>query len=222
MSGWTQGLSLPESDTLVHKSYGDEGNTQSQDDSGRFTSGTGGDVQGSSDDRSGSLGETALREGGFTVGQGKYSDGPKTGWMVSLKGSEATETMEHMMGPSDLPNATPLENFERNVDGMVAGFTEEHDDLLSQEGHFLGGWIDEGKFYLDVSVNVSSEEEATRMGEEHDQKAIFNVETGEYKKLGVEKAESDSPLQEKHKVLVDTRGKTSKQIAQELVTGLLK
>ena len=43
----------------------------------------------------------------------------------------------------------------------------------------LGGWEDEGVFYLDVSVIVQNQEEALRLAAENKQSAIYSFDTGE-------------------------------------------
>ncbi len=57
---------------------------------------------------------------------------------------------------------------------LMAGIV---DDTI--ERIFIGGWMDKGLFYLDVSFLVDTEEEAIRMAKSNNQLAYFNNTTKE-------------------------------------------
>lgn len=44
---------------------------------------------------------------------------------------------------------------------------------------YQGGWIENGKVYLDVSHNVQNRDEAVAMGKKHNQKAIYHIDKDE-------------------------------------------
>ncbi len=49
--------------------------------------------------------------------------------------------------------------------------------ILSQPAYFLGGWLDEGFFYLDVSVALQGRHKALKFAAENNQKAIWHPST---------------------------------------------
>lgn len=57
-------------------------------------------------------------------------------------------------------------------------YVRDNDDLLSQEGHFVGLWNDpqDGTVYLDVSVVTMEASEARQQCEEKDQIAFFDLQ----------------------------------------------
>ncbi len=48
-------------------------------------------------------------------------------------------------------------------------------DLLSENNHFMGVWVDDGKYYLDVSIFETSEDKAKEIARNAEQLAIFNL-----------------------------------------------
>lgn len=48
-------------------------------------------------------------------------------------------------------------------------------DLLSQEDKYFGGWLSEGQIFLDVSIPVTSLEEANAIAVEHQQRAFWDL-----------------------------------------------
>lgn len=49
-------------------------------------------------------------------------------------------------------------------------------DLLSENNHFMGVWVDNGKYYLDVSIFETNETKAKEIARNAKQLAIFNLE----------------------------------------------
>lgn len=135
-----------------------------RDEHGRFTD-------------TGSLGDTAITQGGFSLSLA--GDRPHSGWMVSRFGSERSFSIEQLAADqpmSFVPGEPWHDNFTHEVDRFVA----DHRDELKQKGTYLGGWIDSGRLFLDCSVNIPDRAEAERFAKEQQQFAIFNAGTGEY------------------------------------------
>jgi hypothetical protein len=87
-------------------------------------------------------------------------DVPKYGYMVSL------------------PDRERVFSGEISDDDVRSFVTDRIDDLSDFE-NFLGGWIDKGKVYLDVSVHVEDRDQALMMGKLFKQKAIYDIAAGE-------------------------------------------
>ena len=54
-------------------------------------------------------------------------------------------------------------------------YMRKNQDLLVKADHYLGGWVDAGKAYLDISVRHESQEAALKLARKHRQLAIFNL-----------------------------------------------
>lgn len=86
---------------------------------------------------------------------------------------------------------------ERVIDGDASAadiekFAKDNEDLLGKPGHFLGGWKDGGKTYLDVSENVASRAEAHALGREHGQLEVYDVAAGKSEKVESKKSAEPS------------------------------
>jgi hypothetical protein len=73
----------------------------------------------------------------------------------------------------------------RKISGPVDSITlvtyvSDNWDLLSENGKVFGGWLDRetGITYLDVVTLFDNREDAERLGREHGEIAIFDLETG--------------------------------------------
>jgi hypothetical protein len=64
------------------------------------------------------------------------------------------------------------------VYSYVKMYVSEHGFMLSDVTYNLGGWINDGKLYLDISVVYDNEEEAIRMAKENKQLAYFDIANG--------------------------------------------
>jgi len=180
-----------------------------RDEHGRFTD-------------TGSLGDTAITEGGFSLSLA--GDRPHSGWMVSRFGSERSFSIEQLAADqpmSFVPGEPWHDNFTHEVDRFVA----DHRDELKQKGTFLGGWIDSNRLYLDVSVNIQDEKEAEQFAMDNQQFAMFNSETGEYREFeqtrrAAARAEADEKakqtMKEHEKVLIDIGDDDAETIAERL------
>lgn len=104
-----------------------------------------------------------LQEGGFTY-QPVKDFSPTTGFMVS-----PYQDREGKILGSEVTHDDIMEYAEKNA------------DLLTNESHYLGGWLNEedGYAYLDISIRATSKEEANRIGCEHKQLAYFDLATFE-------------------------------------------
>ena len=94
-------------------------------------------------------------------GGGSYSfitgeTNPTTGYMVSIR------------------------DRQRIIDELqvkeVQCYVTENKGLLMTDGAFLGVWVSDGKWYLDVSYNVHRLESAIKMGKANEQIAIWDCE----------------------------------------------
>ena len=54
-------------------------------------------------------------------------------------------------------------------------------DILNEI--FIGGWLDNGEYYVDISILVYSEDLAIKIGKEYKQKGIFHLQTHQYQDL---------------------------------------
>jgi hypothetical protein len=158
----------------------------------------------------GGLGITAVRSGGFSVGHGGLA--PKTGWMVSQKGTEMTRPLEALSaeGGKMTWEGQTVDMFKANVARFVGEFRAAHSDALAAPDVYLGGWVDTGVLYLDVSENIQDDDEATAAARENEQKAIYDAGTGEYKVMKAKPVE---------KVYVKGDASDS-DIAEALIEGL--
>jgi hypothetical protein len=97
------------------------------------------------------------------------------GFTINLKGKPVTNGFAF----------SPYKNREAVLDSVDAksidSFLSKNEDLLFQDGHFLGGWrnADDGKFYLDISVVDPNKFRALERALKNDQIAIFDLTKGE-------------------------------------------
>jgi hypothetical protein len=99
----------------------------------------------------------AANEGGFTF-HDHVGDGPKDGYMVSLyKNCETKLPMQELTAEH------------------VRDFSARHTDLLARPHHYLGGWLEKGHFYLDVSVHVPEVNQALRDAIRARQLGVYDV-----------------------------------------------
>lgn len=102
----------------------------------------------------------AARQGGFTL-HDHVGDGPTEGYMVSLyKDSEFSKPMTEL---------TPEH---------VRNFVAQNSEALGKPHHYLGGWLQDGKFYLDVSVHIPDINRATAQAVRNQQLGIYDLNRG--------------------------------------------
>lgn len=126
---------------------------------GRFAPGAGSDAV------AGSLHEP---DGGFTWS-------PKTGPYKGT-GYAVSPYPERSEGIADVKDMSATE-----VAAKVQEYSAKNADLLSQPGHYVGGWHDpeDGRGYLDTVIVAKTPEEATSVALAHDQIAYFDFQTGQ-------------------------------------------
>jgi hypothetical protein len=75
----------------------------------------------------------------------------------------------------------------------VRKFVHENIDKLQQPGHYIGGWVDDNKVYMDVSVVGDPSAETIATAEGQGQLAVFDLESFEtiYTSLGKSVLEGD-------------------------------
>ena len=87
-----------------------------------------------------------------------YNETPEVGYMVSFdKDAEAKY--------GDL---TP---------NIIEDYFYRHHEALRDRDVFVGAWLNDGVWYLDLSLNTASFEEAHVIGKIAKQKAIYNLDT---------------------------------------------
>src|SRR3990167_10442214 len=96
-------------------------------------------------------------KGGFTYNP-RSGRSPKSGYMVS-----------------------PYKNRESVVDSgkvtaaTIANYIVSNADVLGKPEHFIGGWVDGGKLFLDISVRKASAGAAKALAIANDQLAFFDL-----------------------------------------------
>jgi hypothetical protein len=103
---------------------------------------------------------SAANQGGFTL-HDHVGDAPQNGYMVSLdKQSEW---------------ARPIGDLKSQD---IADFANKHHDKLDQRGHYLGGWLDNGNFYLDISKHRPTLDRAASDAVQNNQIGIYDLAHG--------------------------------------------
>jgi len=124
------------------------------------------------------LGNQAVRTGGFSISTA--GDNPDSGWMVSQAGTERSFTIDELATSQSMGSEPAGNPWEGNVSNEIERFLTDNRGDLERPGTYLGGWIDGGRLYLDVSHNIESKEEAMTYADDQNQLAMFNAGTGEY------------------------------------------
>jgi hypothetical protein len=57
----------------------------------------------------------------------------------------------------------------------IVSYVDEHFVLLSSPTIYLGGWVNEDKVYLDLSLNIDDKKEAMSVANNNNQVAIFDL-----------------------------------------------
>ena len=96
--------------------------------------------------------EALATNGGFSYNPTTGRANPRKGYMVSLPGYERKFT-----------NPT-----EADIDAYVKGLRRMNRNM------YIGGWVNEGITYLDLSIRMTKREAAEHIGRQHKQKAIYD------------------------------------------------
>lgn len=101
-------------------------------------------------------------DGGFTVHPVTH-ESPTTGYMVS-----------------PYPDRSESMPIGEVTAAALARFVVKNRDVLSQPGHYFGGWHDPktGQVWLDISIRAETPEAATALAHEHAQIAYFDLAAG--------------------------------------------
>ena len=100
------------------------------------------------------------KNGGFTAKPNLIPVKPKSGYAVSLKGYETR---------------VPLEIVSL---GLFRELLKCYQRLAEKNIAYIGGWIDEGYLYLDLSLILHNKEQALEVASKNKQKAIFDFGSG--------------------------------------------
>ncbi len=102
----------------------------------------------------------ALENGGFTYNP-LYGATPHCGYAVSLRGHE--------------------KSFDSGTitDDVLWKYLRENSEQMKDPARYIGGWVNDGRLYLDVSVVLQNEKEARKIGRINDQTGIFDLWTNE-------------------------------------------
>jgi hypothetical protein len=98
-------------------------------------------------------------EGGFTY-QPVTKDMPKPG-----------DPVYAVAYSKDTERVYPLGTFKPS---LLQGFVKENWTDLRQPDHYLGGWVDGGKAYIDCSIVTPDEERAIKVAKDANQLAYFS------------------------------------------------
>jgi hypothetical protein len=77
-----------------------------------------------------------------------------------------------------LPNRELQINRNAFNTSVLADFINNNIDLLSNENNFVGGWIENGIIYLDVSEQIADKRTALNLGVQRNQLAIYDANSG--------------------------------------------
>ena len=62
------------------------------------------------------------------------------------------------------------------INGIVKDFVKENGMELNNPENFLGGWIDDGELFLDISRVYDNEHDALRIAVENGQRAYYHID----------------------------------------------
>lgn len=102
----------------------------------------------------------ATSNGGFTYNP-LYGATPQRGYAVALQG----------YGKIYEPGAVTIDDLRE--------YLRESGEQMKDPARYIGGWINDGKLYLDVSIVLPTEEEARKTGRMNDQTDVYNFVSGE-------------------------------------------
>ena len=91
---------------------------------------------------------------------------PTTGFVVSERGFELK-----------LKLFGPVINRDILISAIVREFIRENGMELNNPENFLGGWIDDGELFLDISRVYDNEHDALRIAVENGQRAYYHIDT---------------------------------------------
>jgi phage gp29-like protein len=124
--------------------------------------------------RGGGLADVAEKKGGFTYNpvRLKHRGPPRRGYALSVR--------------KDTEKVIDLAAKREAVKAQLKEYVRKHRETIKAEGNYLGGWIDNGKLYLDISKVIKDRNEAVKAAERAEQLAIYDL--GEGKTIEIKKA----------------------------------
>lgn len=103
------------------------------------------------------LKQELIQNNGFSYNINTGEFNPDYGYFVSIQGFEAT---------------FDLSEFEdKNLKQYIMGNSEQ----LADHDRWLGGWVDDGKVYLDVSLKTEFLERAVYLGILNNQRSVYDA-----------------------------------------------
>ena len=105
--------------------------------------------------------DSIIQNGGATFNLSTGTS-PTSGYAVSLKGG----------------SQVPIDDTRQSIEHALYNFCAVHGLELSMPENHIGGWVDDGWLYLDVSIILPNLVDAILMGKINKQKAIFNLDDG--------------------------------------------
>lgn len=96
---------------------------------------------------------------------------PADGYMVALTGQTAQFPVEILDDEDAAAKAI--------VEYMTMRF-----EIFAQPDVYVGGWIEDGKLWLEPSIRVMDRDEAIKLGQETDQIAVYDVKAGDVIQTG--------------------------------------
>ena len=102
----------------------------------------------------------SAKQGGFTL-HDHVGDGPTDGYMVSLDKQTEYKRPISELTPDDVRN-----------------FVTKHSAELTKPNNYLGGWLDGGQFYLDISSHIPDLNRATSEAVRSHQLGIYDLAHG--------------------------------------------
>lgn len=140
---------------------------EARDETGKWTVGGGGGK--------GALGKSV----GGAVAKGGATIDPKTGKEIEKGQKSASgKDLVAVSVERDAQAKIAVEDFQKNPLEHASGYLDAHADKFKEAGNHLGMWVENGEVYMDVTRVVEGEEEAARLGREHDQLAAWNLTQG--------------------------------------------
>jgi GNAT superfamily N-acetyltransferase len=99
------------------------------------------------------------------------------GLSISMKDGSMPTSGYMVAKPPEFSRIVEEADFFDPVKGpkILADYMKTHRQDLGSGKNYLGTWLNEGKVYLDVSENIQDKAEATKVGRERNQKAIWDV-----------------------------------------------
>lgn len=97
---------------------------------------------------------------GFSYNINNGDSNPDKGYMVAIKGHEET-------APKDC-----------DIIAFGKDYYLRHADKLCEPHYYMGCWYNDGQFIFDISENIQTREVAIALGEQQEQTAIWDCQSG--------------------------------------------